>query len=212
MREFVLQHPGAVNAAIGVAQPVQQASLSLGAVRRMHPEEPSQALDALALLGAELAPLLFSHLIDRLGKRLGDVEVIDDEGGVRAMMLDRLGVGAAHIAARPADAPLLPLAQALVEEPVDGLASLARAYPYHPGAIEVVADRGEFAAFAEGDLVRPRVRRPRMEWPSRTRSMIRCSRFETVEAGSFSTAAAVFWVISWQSTQMRHSSRYVMRE
>lgn len=54
-------------------------------------------------------------------KRLGDVEVIDDEGSIGAVMLDRLGVGAAHVAAGPADAPLLPRAEALVEEPIDGL-------------------------------------------------------------------------------------------
>ncbi len=36
--ELVLEHPGAVNAAIGVAQAVEEAGMSLGAISGMHAE------------------------------------------------------------------------------------------------------------------------------------------------------------------------------
>jgi len=76
------------------------------------------------------------------------VEVIDDERGVRAMMLDRLGVGTAHVAAGPADLSALVLAQGLGEEPVDGFAAFSGPHPHHPGALEVVDQGGEFAAIS----------------------------------------------------------------
>ncbi len=121
---------------------------------------------------------------------------VDDEGSVRTVMLDRLGVGAAHIAAGSADPPLLPLAQALVEEPIDGFAPLARPHPHHAGRGRG-RGRGRRRPWR---ICRPlqkeisparKVCRPRMAWPSRTRAMIRCSRSET-DGGIFSTAAAAF--------------------
>lgn len=140
--ELVFQDPRAVDAAVAAGESVERAGVRLGAAGRAHAEQPAQALDGSALLGPELAPLLLAHLVDRFVERLDQVEAIDHEGGIRAMSLDGLGVGATHVAAGPEDALLLPLAQVLVEEPVDGLAALSLPDPHDAGTVEVVDEGG----------------------------------------------------------------------
>ena len=44
--KLVLEHPGAVDAAIGVPQAIQEAGVALGATSRVHAEEPPQPLDS----------------------------------------------------------------------------------------------------------------------------------------------------------------------
>ena len=96
--KLVLEHPGAVDTAVGVAQAVEKAGMALGAISGVHTKQPAQPLDRLAAFGIEGTPLLLAHLIHGLVQGLDDVESVDDQRGVGAVMLDRLGVGAAHIA------------------------------------------------------------------------------------------------------------------
>ena len=153
LSELVLEHPGAMNMAIAMAQAIESAGLTLGARGRVPVQQPAQALDRLALLAGQGAPFILAYRIDGLVGGLGDVDVIDDERGVRAMMLDRLGVGTAHVAAGPADLSALVLAQGLGKEPIDGFAAFSGRDPHHSGALEVVDQGGEFASLAVGDLV-----------------------------------------------------------
>ena len=118
-----------MDAAIGVAQAVEEAGMSLGAITGMHAEQPSQTLDCLAPIGIERTPLVLAHFVHCLVQRLHDMEAVDDERGIGAVMLDRLGIGATHVAAGPQNACFLPFAQAFVEEAVNGLAALSPAYP-----------------------------------------------------------------------------------
>lgn len=88
----------------------------------------------------EGAPLFVVRVVDRLRESLGDVEVIDDGGGVRAVVLDGHGVGAAHVAAGPEDAFALPLAQGFGEEPMDGLTAFALPDPRRSRPVQVVVE------------------------------------------------------------------------
>ena len=151
--KLVLEHPGAVDTAVGVAQAVEKAGMALGAISGVHAKQPAQPLDRLAAFGIEGAPLLLAHLVHGFVQGLDDVEAVDDQRGVGTVMLDRLGVGAAHIATGPQNARFLPLAQALIEEPVNALSALALADPQDPGAVQIIDQGGELAALAEGDLV-----------------------------------------------------------
>ena len=89
----------------------------------------------------------------RLRKVAVPVETVDDERGVGAVMLDRLGIGAAHVATGPLNALLLPLAQALVEEQVNRLAALSPADPQDMSTVQIIDDGGVFTALAERDLI-----------------------------------------------------------
>ena len=153
--ELVLEDPDAVNTAVGMTQTIEGSGLSLGTRGRMSVERPTKSLDRLALLAGQSAPLLLADLVDGVVQRLGDVEVVDDEGGVRAVVLDRLGVGAAHVATGPADLAPLVLAQGFGEEPVDGFAPLSGTDPDHASSLQIIDNRGEFAPLAVGDLVGP---------------------------------------------------------
>ncbi len=81
------------------------------------------------------------------------MEAVDDERGIGAVMLDRPGIGAAHVATGPQDASLLPLAQTFVEEAVNCLTALTQAHPQDTRTIQVVNKGGKLAALAEGYLV-----------------------------------------------------------
>ena len=121
----------------------------------MSVEQPTESLDRLALLAGRSAPLLLADLVDGVVQRLGDVEVVDDEGGVRAVVLDRLAVGSVHVATGPADLAPLVLTQGFGEEPVDGSAPLSGTDPYHASSLQIIDNRGKFALLSVGDLVGP---------------------------------------------------------
>lgn len=151
--ELVLEHPGAVDTAIGVTQAVEQAGIGLSAIARMHAQQPTQPFDGFASLPVQGPPLILTHLIDSLIEGFDHVEAIDNQFGVGAMVPDGFGVGAAHVATGPLDAPLLPRAQTLAEEPIDRLAALAPADPQHLGTVQVIDQCGEFAALTERDFI-----------------------------------------------------------
>ena len=81
------------------------------------------------------------------------METVDDEGGVGAMVSDRFGIGAAHIATGPSDPLDLGRAQLLVKEPVDGGAAFSLANPDNARSVQIVDNGGEFAAFQIRDLI-----------------------------------------------------------
>jgi len=205
--ELVLEHPGAVDTAIEVTQAVEEAGMALGTISGMHAQQPAQTFGRLAPPGIECTPLLLAHLVYRLIQRLHDMEAVDDERGIGTVMLDCPSIGTAHIATGPPDACFLPLAQAFVEEAIDGLAALSRADPQDTSAIQVIDEGGELAALLKEISSTPRVVTPRILCPSRTRAMIRCSRSDRVEGAIFRISAAAFWVMIWHRAQIRHSRR-----
>ena len=73
----------------------------------MHPEHPPQPLDGLTPPFIQSPPLVFPDGIKRLVQGLHHVKAVDHERGVRAVVLNGPGIGAAHVAAGPANALLL---------------------------------------------------------------------------------------------------------
>ncbi len=70
--ELVLEHPGAVDAAIGVPQAIQEAGMPLGAMSGVHAEQPPQPFDRLPTLRVEGPPLFLPDLVYGLVQRLHD--------------------------------------------------------------------------------------------------------------------------------------------
>src|SRR5712691_1377765 len=79
------------------------------------------------LIAFQRAPFLLADRIDRLVERLDDVESINHQRRVRTVVLDRLGVGPAHVAAGPGNPLALRLGEVCGEELVDGGSPLASA-------------------------------------------------------------------------------------
>ncbi len=154
---MILQYPSAMNTAIGMAQANEGTGPSLGAPGRVPVQQLAQAIDRLALRAGRNARSLVGQHVDSLVEGFGDVEVIDDECGVRVAMHDRLGIGTDHVATDPADlVPLVP-DDGFAEEPVDYRAILSRADPHHVYLLKIINGRSELAHLALGNLIPPDV-------------------------------------------------------
>src|SRR3990172_4682863 len=81
------------------------------------------------------------------------MEKVDDERGIGAVMLDRLGIGAAHIATGPLDPLPLGIAEVLVKEQVDSGAAFALTNPDDLRPVQIIDDGGELAALQVGNLI-----------------------------------------------------------
>ena len=125
VRKLVLEHPGAVDAAIGVPQAIQEAGMALGATSGVHAEEPPQPLDRLPAPRVEDTPLFLADLVHGLIQRLDEMEAVDDERHLGAVVRDRPDIGGAHVATGPGDTRFLSPAQPVVEEAIDGVTALA---------------------------------------------------------------------------------------
>ena len=153
--KFVLEHPGAMNAPIGVPQAMKEPGMALGTMPGVPAEQPTQAFDRLPPLRVERTPLFLANVVHGLVQRFDEMEAVDDERHIRAVVGDRPDVGGTHVATGSGDPGFLPPAQPVVEEAVDGVAALAGADPEDPRAVQVVDEGGEFTALAVGDLIDP---------------------------------------------------------
>jgi hypothetical protein len=152
--EFVFEDPGAVNTAVGGTDIVDGLGLFVGTVAGVQSKKPAQTFDRAArLAGRETAPLLEADLVDGFVEGLDDVEAVQNERGIRAVMLDGVDISTAHITAGPANAASLVNGEVIVEEAVDGFTSLAGTDPDDAGAIQIVDDGGELATLGERDFV-----------------------------------------------------------
>jgi hypothetical protein len=118
-------------------------------------QNPSQSLKDLPLLHPGIPPLLLAHLVHGTIESFDDMETIQDESGLGAMVLDGSHIGLAHIAAGPPDTLFLKSAEFLVEKPIDGLPTLTVTDPYHTGTLQIVDHRSVFLTPGVGDLVDP---------------------------------------------------------
>lgn len=151
--EVVREQSGAMNTAIGMTQASESRGPSLGVRARGPVQVAAQPLDRLVLFAGQDSPFLLVHSIDTIVERFGEMEAIDDERGIRAMVLDRVGIVGADIAAGPMNLVPLVLARSFAETRVDGCAALSGPHPHCRGVLEVVEQGGELAPFAVGDLV-----------------------------------------------------------
>jgi len=116
-------------------------------------EQPTQALERLALSLSGSSPLLFADLVDGLVERLDDVEAVKHQRGIWTVCLDGTDIGLAHVAAGGPDSGFLVVAHSPVEEPVDRLSALALGDPDHAGSVQVVDQRGVLVALVIRDFV-----------------------------------------------------------
>ena len=118
-------------------------------------QEPSKPLEGFTLIDGSLAPLFFADRINGIVEGLNDMKTIQDEGGVRAVFLNRSDVGLAHVATGPGDLPFLIVAELFGEESVYGFTALSRTNPNDAGSVQVIDHGGVFMPFAVRDFVYP---------------------------------------------------------
>lgn len=153
--KFVFQDPCAVDAAVAFVKGMKDASIPLGAMGRVFEKEPAQPFEYFAFLGACFPPLLLTDLIQGCVDGLDDMETIQDEGGIRAMLLEGPDVGFTHVTSGPANLVSLVGGEVFLEEEVDGFSTLAFADPDDARSVQVIDDGSVLVAFAIGDLVDP---------------------------------------------------------
>ena len=119
----------------------------------MFKKEPAQAFKDFAFLGRGFPPLLLADFIQGCIDRLDDMEMIQDQGNVRAMLLDGPNIGFTHVTGGPKN--LVPLigGEAFLKEEIDRIPTLTLADPYDTRSIQVVDDGSVFMALAIGDLI-----------------------------------------------------------
>ena len=114
---------------------MQDAGIFLGTVGGMLKQKPPKALEGFTLIDGSLAPLFFTDLVNGIVEGLDDMESIQNEGGVRAVLLDGSDVGLAHVATGPCDLPFLIVAELFGEEFVDGFTTLSWTDPNDAGSV-----------------------------------------------------------------------------
>ena len=142
-----------MNTVIAMAQSIETVVLNPGACGRERVQQPVWAVDYLAPLADQSTSFLLAYRVDAFVEGLGDVEVIDNERGVRTMMLHHRGVSAAHVASGPGDMSELLVAQGLSKEAIAQFAAVSGPEQHHSGALEVIDQCSEFAPLAVRDLV-----------------------------------------------------------
>src|SRR5438132_1834565 len=207
MFELVFENPCPVNTPVGVAELFKQAGLVGSTVAGVHAEQPAEAFDGVTGVALESTPCFFTDFIDGFIESFDQMEAVDDESGVRAVVLDRFGIGAAHIATGPADALDLGRTQLLFEEPVNGGAAFALANPEDTGAVQVVHNGGESAALQIGNLIDAHCDKPPNPVTGPCPGDDPMKRSDSVEDGIPRIAAAAFCVMIWPKAQIRNSSR-----
>lgn len=151
--KFVFQDPGAVDAAVAFVKGLKDASILFGAMGRVFKKKPSEPFEYFAFLGACFPPLLLTDLIKGCVDGLDDMETIQDESGIRAMLLDGPYVRFTHVTGGKEDVLSLIGGEVFLEEEVDGFSTFAFAHPDDARSVQVIDDRSVLAAFAIGDLI-----------------------------------------------------------
>src|SRR3990172_9414745 len=151
--KFIFQAPGAVDAAVGAFEFAERARVLARAVRGVTVEDPAQALECQPLGFVRLAPLFFADLIDGAIEGFDDMEAVDDEGSIGAVVADGAQVSFAHVAAGPADVTLLIGSEGLGEEAIDGVAALTFTDPDDARPVQIIDEGGVLMTFGIGDLI-----------------------------------------------------------
>ncbi len=126
----------------------------------MQEQQPSEPLEGRFLRLVRLSPLLFANFVYGRQKRLGNVEMIQHQHGVGAMVLNRSYIRLAHITTRPGNGRTLPGRKLLLEKKINGLASFPFAHPHDAVTIQIIHDGREFASFAIRYLIDPNTAQP----------------------------------------------------
>ena len=153
MLEFVFKEPSPIDAAVAFLQCMEDTRILFGAMGGVFEKEPAQPFKYFAFLGGCFPPLLLTDFIKGCIDGFDDMETIQDEGGLRAMLLDGPYVGFTHVTGGPENLVSLVVGEAFLEEEVDRIPALALADPYDARSFQVIDDSGVLVALAIGDLI-----------------------------------------------------------
>jgi hypothetical protein len=97
--------------------------------------------------------LLLTDLVDGCVNGLYDMETIQNQLGIGAVVLDRPHVSFTHVTRGPLNLFFLICREPFIKENVDCFPALAFADPYDTGSIQVIDDGCILVALAIGDLI-----------------------------------------------------------
>jgi len=153
--EFVFQEPSPINAAVSLLKSMESTRILIRSFRRAFEEEPAQPFEDFAFLGSSLSPLFLSDIIEGCMNGLHDVEAIQNQGDIGAMLLDSSHVGFTHVTGSPENLLSLVLGEAVLEEEVDRFPALASLDPDDARSVQVIDNGGVLVPLAIGDLIHP---------------------------------------------------------
>jgi hypothetical protein len=119
----------------------------------MAKQKPAKTLEGFSLVRGSQSPLFFTHFIDSGIESFDDMEAIQNQGNVGAVIIDCTHIGSAHITACPLDLLFLVGTEFSFEEGIDGVPAFAPTDPDHAGSVEVIDNGGVLFPFGVGDLV-----------------------------------------------------------
>jgi len=151
--ELLLELPGAINAPVVFVHCLERTSLLISARGGVAKEHPAHAFEQLAILFTGFAPLLPPDLVDRLVQGLDDMEPIDYQCGVVAVLGNGTDLGLAHITASRFYLLLLVVTELGFEELINRLAAFALSDPDDLGCVQIVDQGGVFMPIFKGDFV-----------------------------------------------------------
>jgi hypothetical protein len=151
--EFVLEEPSSVDTAVTFSERMEDARILFGPGGRVFEKEPAEPFKYFAFLGRCFSPLFLPDLIEGCIDGLDDMETIQDQGSVTAMLLNGPYVGFTHVTGGPENLVSLIGGEAFLKEEIDRISALALADPYDTRSIQVVDDGSVFMALAVGDLI-----------------------------------------------------------
>jgi hypothetical protein len=118
-------------------------------------QEPTKAFECLTVIGGGLSPLLFSNLIHSFIECFNDMETIQNQRSVGAVIFDGSYISLAHVAASPLDLLFLVVTKVFGKEFINGSSSLALADPHNTSPIKIIDDGSVLMPFAVRDFINP---------------------------------------------------------
>jgi len=86
----------------------------------------AKAFECLTVIGGGLSPLLLSNLIHSFIERSSDMETIQNQGSVEAVIFDGSYIGLTHVPTGPLDLFFLVITELFGKEFINGVSALAR--------------------------------------------------------------------------------------
>ena len=114
-------------------------------------EEPAEPLECLPALLGSLSPLFLTNIIHSVVEGLDDMEPVQDQRGVLAVVLNSPPRRRRSCRSRPTGSGFS--GEGLGEEPVDGLAAFAGTDPDYTRPVQIVDDSSVFVTLGVGDLI-----------------------------------------------------------
>jgi len=116
-------------------------------------QEPSQPFQSLFFIGAGLSPLVLAYLINSFIQGFDNMEAIENQRGVGAMIFNGRNIRLTHVTAGIFDLLFLIIAEHFVEKKVDGGQAFAISNPDNTCFVKIVYNGRIFMTLAIGDFI-----------------------------------------------------------